>query len=301
MTVLVLAGPTGVGKSDVAAVLARRHGFEVVSADSRQVYRQMDIGTAKPDRAAVPVHMIDVADPDQSLTAADYARAALAVVRRLNSEGRRYIIVGGSGFYLRALFRPLFHAPAASAGLRRELGALSSAALHDRLRSLDPERAAQLHPNDRQRVIRAIEVCQQTGRPFTELARERPAATEFEPTYAVLSLPRLELYRRIGQRFDQMMKQGLLDEVRGLVERGYGEGTRVGDTYGYAELLDFLRGRCTLAEAVSRAKQQTRAYAKRQISWFRSLSSAQWVERASDEETANRLESLPGVDPDDRR
>jgi tRNA dimethylallyltransferase len=293
--VFVLAGPTGVGKTEVAGLLGRRLGLEVVSADSRQVYRGMDIGTAKPsaeERAAVPVHMLDLADPDAVVSAADYARAAAAAMRQLRAEGRRFIVAGGSGFYLRALFQPLFEAPAGSLDIRRRLAVLSPAALHDRLRKLDPARAQQLHPHDRQRVIRSLEVHELTGRTFTELATRARESAEFAPCYAVLSLPRGELCRRIDERFDRMMAAGLLAEVRALRERGLGSAAGVASAYGYAELLAFLGGRLSLEQAVRQAKQKTRAYARRQLTWFRSLPAARWFDAGDPAAAARQLEPL---------
>jgi len=295
MKVLVLTGPTGVGKTEVAGLLCRRLGLEVVSADSRQVYRGMDIGTAKPtaaEREAVPVHLLDLLDPDKPFSAADYARAALEVMARLRSEARRFIVVGGSGFYLLALFRPLFAAPAASPELRQRLEAESAAALYDRLRRLDPERAARLHPNDRQRVIRSLEVRELTGRTFTELAGAAAERADYQAVYAVLNLARPELCRRIDERFDRMMDAGLLDEVRRLREQGFGRGTYVANAYGYAELLVCLEGRLTLVEAKARAKAKTRAYARRQLTWFRSLPDARWFDAADPEAAARQLEPL---------
>lgn len=279
--VLVLCGPTGVGKTEVAVELARKLKLEIVSADSRQVYSGLDIGTAKPGadlRREVGIHMVDMVEPNRVYSAADFARDALAVMRRLREEGKRFMVVGGSGMYLRALFEPFFEAPKPSPALRLRLEAETSLALHERLKHVDPERAAKLHPNDRQRVMRALEVHETTGRTMTELSKASKAELEFEPVYAVLTMERDLLRGRIDARFDAMMRAGLLDEVRRLKEAGFGRNTYVANAYGYAELLRHLDGELALEQAVAGAKAKTRAYAKRQMTWFRSLKDARWIE-----------------------
>jgi tRNA dimethylallyltransferase len=279
--VLVLCGPTGVGKTEVAVELARKIGLEIISADSRQVYSRLDIGTAKPSpelRRELGIHMVDMVEPNQLYSAADFARDALAVMRRLQGEGKRFVVAGGSGMYLKALFEPFFEAPKPDPALRKRLEAETSLALHDRLKQVDPERAAKLHPNDRQRVMRALEVYESTGKTMTELTKARKSEAEFEPVYAVLNMDREVLRRRIDERFDAMMRAGLLDEVRRLKESGFGRDTYVANAYGYAELLRHLDGELTLEQAVAEAKVKTRAYAKRQLTWFRSLKEAHWFE-----------------------
>lgn len=291
MRVFVLTGPTGVGKTDTALVLARRLGLDIISADSRQVYRGLDIGTAKvKSDSTVNVWMVDVADPAHLYTAADYARDAGQIMRRLRELGKRFIIVGGSGFYLRALFAPLFRAPAANPELRRRLAEKPTPELYDQLRCADPERAAQLHPNDRQRVIRSLEVWLQTGRRFSELARDSAGHSGFTPEYAVLTMRPAELGRRLDERFDAMMERGLLAEVRRLRAAGLRAESRVAEAFGYAELLQHLDGCLTLAEAVRRAKAKTRAYARRQLTWLRKLAGASWFDFTTAEETARRLQ-----------
>jgi len=293
--VLAICGPTGVGKTAVAVELCRRHRLHLVSADSRQVYCWLDIGTAKPDaavRAEVGVHMVDTVEPDRRYSAADYARDARAVMRRLVRQGIGFIVAGGSGLYLRALFKPFFEVPKPDPVRRRQLAGLGTAELFEQLRRADPVRAAALHPHDRQRVIRALEVFETTGRPMSELAGQAVPAVEFEPVYVVLARPREELCRGIDERFDEMMSAGLLDEVRRLRAAGFDRSTYVANAFGYAELLAYLDGELSLQQAVARAKAKTRTYARRQLVWFRGLKQAHWVEMAGVDETANRLEPL---------
>jgi tRNA dimethylallyltransferase len=293
--VLVLCGPTGVGKTEVAVALARKFKLEIVSADSRQVYSRLDIGTAKPGpelRQEVRIHMVDVVEPNRLYSAADFARDALAVMRRLRNEGTRFIVAGGSGLYLRALFKPFFEAPKPDPGLRRRLEVQTSLALHDRLKQVDPDRAAKLHPHDRQRVMRALEVFESTGKRMSDLMEAGRAEVEFQPVYAVLTMDREALHRRIDTRFDGMMRAGLLDEVRRLKDSGFGRETYVANAYGYAELLRHLNGELTLEQAVAEAKAKTRAYAKRQLTWFRSLRGARWFEFADTESAVGLVEPV---------
>jgi tRNA dimethylallyltransferase len=295
--VFVLCGPTGVGKTEVAVELARRSRLEIISADSRQVYSRLDIGTAKPSpelRREVGIHMVDMVEPNRVYSAADFARDALAVMRRLEREGKRFIVAGGSGMYLKALFEPFFEAPKPDPALRQRLEAETSLALHDRLKQVDPERAAKLHPNDRQRVIRALEVYESTGKTMTELSKAKKAEAEFEPVYSVLTMERELLRRSLDVRFDAMMRAGLLDEVRRLKQSGFGRDTYVANAYGYAELLRHLDGELTLEQAVAEAKAKTRAYAKRQLTWFRSLKDARWFECRDIPDAAQQVEPLLG-------
>ncbi len=293
--VLVLCGPTGVGKTEVAVELARKFELEIISADSRQVYSRLNIGTAKPSpelRRELGIHMVDMVEPSRVYSAADFARDALAVMRRLQREGKRFTVAGGSGMYLRALFEPFFEAPKPDPALRQRFEAETSLALHDRLKRVDPERAARLHPNDRQRVMRALEVYESTGKTMTELSKAKKAEAEFEPVYAVLTMERELLRRRLDSRFDAMMGAGLLDEVRRLKESGFGRDTYVANAYGYAELLRHLAGELTLDRAVAEAKAKTRAYAKRQVTWFRSLKDAHWVECKDVADAVRQVEPL---------
>jgi len=295
LRIFVLTGPTGVGKSEVAMALAEKHRLEIISADSRQIYRYFDIGTAKPtpeQRQRVVFHLIDFLEPEQSYSAADFARDARRVITRLLREGRRFIIVGGSNFYLRALFKPLFNLPRADPRIRERFSSLSAAQLYQRLMAVDPKRAKELHPNDRQRVMRALEVYELTGKPFSHIAQQFPDEAEFQPVYAVLMMEREKLYHRINERFDQMMTAGLLEEVHRLKKMGYGSNIPVAQGYGYVELFSFLEGKIGLDEAVMLAKKRTREFAKRQLTWLRGLTGAYWFEFTSVNDVIRKIEPL---------
>ena len=283
------------GKTEVAVELARRHGLEIVSADSRQVYSWLDIGTAKPSpelRRELGIHMLDMVEPNRVYSAADFARDALAVMRRLRREGKRFLVAGGSGMYLKALFEPFFEVPKPDPAVRKRLDLDTSLALYERLKQVDPERAARLHPNDRQRVMRALEIYDATSRTMTELCKGTRAGVEFVPVYAVITMERETLRRRLDQRFDAMMRDGLLDEVKRLRDSGFGRDTYVANAYGYAELLRYLDGELTIEQAVAGAKAKTRAYAKRQETWFRALRDAGWFEFTAAADTAKLVEPL---------
>lgn len=295
MNVLVLTGPTGVGKTEIAAELAFRNDLDLVSADSRQVYTWLDIGTAKPDRmlrSRLAVHMVDMVDPRLPYSAADYARDALAVMRRLSNAGRRFFLVGGSGLYIRAVFEPFFEAPKTTREIRRRMERQPTNRLYDYLVRVDPVRASELHPHDRQRIARSLEVYEQTGQPVTKLRDRTGAQAEFQPRYVVLTCPRPALYARIDERFERMMEQGLLDEVRQLRNAGIERGSRVLNAYGYAELMAYLEGTMTLEDAIARSKAKTRAYARRQLTWLRALPGAQWIEYADRREVMAELDRI---------
>ena len=276
-TLLIVAGPTASGKTACAVELALRLGGEVVSADSMQVYRGMDILTAMPTREemrGVRHHMLAVADPREKFSAAAYREAAMKCIEGIRARGGTPILCGGTGLYIDALTRPMGFGERGSDEIRAELGEIAQKpggreALHAMLRAVDPESGARLHPNDVRRVMRAIEIHRLTGRTQTEQAlhdarRDGP----FDERLFVLDRPRDELYRRIDLRVDKMLEAGLVGEVRRLMadEDGYSTARQA---IGYKEIAAALRGECTMEAAVGTLKQVTRNYAKRQMTWFR--------------------------------
>jgi len=294
-----LMGPTASGKSRVALELGRRHAVEIVSVDSMKAYRGMDIGTAKPSRSArceIPHHMIDVIEPRQSFNVAQYCRMAREAIREIRDRGKRPLLVGGSALYLKALMWGLFEGPGASDELRRtlaeEANALGAAALHERLKQADPEAARRIHPNDLKRIVRALEVHEQSGKPLSSQQRQFDGPPQLGCVMVGLSWPRELLCQRIEQRVDGMMAAGLLEEVRGLRGR---LGPQSSQAVGYKELLSYLRGEATLEEAVRLVKQNTRQLAKHQMTWFRHFPGLQWVDASACgtvAELADRAERL---------
>jgi len=286
LPLIVLVGPTAVGKSRLALALAERVGGEIVAADSMQLYRGLDIGTAKPgaeERRRVPHHLLDLVDPDQAVTAADYARWARTAIADIRKRGHLPIIVGGTGLYVRALFRGLFDGPgeqpSVREALRQEATKVGVPVLHRRLQALDAEAAASIHPNDLFRVVRALEVCVTSGRPISALRAEARRNHRLVPGPLVwfgLERDRRELYRRIEMRVEEMLSRGLLDEVRGLLDRGYSPVLKPLRAMGYRHMIDHLKGHTGLDAAVARLKRDTRRYAKRQLTWFRHEEQIEW-------------------------
>ena len=291
-----IVGPTASGKSALALALAEEAGGEIVSCDSLQVYRGLDIGSAKPsaaEQARVRHHLIDVADPDQGFSAARYAELARAALADISARGRRVLVVGGTGLYLRALLLGLFEGPARDEPLRRRLERMAErfgdARLHRLLLRVDPEAAARLEPRDRVRVVRALEVFRASGRPLSEhLRRPGQALTGFEVLTVGLSPPREELRRHVEARTDAMLARGLLDEVRALLARGYSPELRPLQAIGYRQAVDVLAGRLDLARARHDIVLKTMQYAKRQRTWFRHQAQAQWHDAADAAESAVR-------------
>lgn len=279
---IALVGPTGSGKTAVSLALAERWGAEIVNCDSRQVFRGLDIGTAKPtaaERARVPHHLFDVVDPDAPFDAARYAALARTAIADIQRRGRRAIVVGGTGFYLKALRVGLFAGPAADAALRARLVAEEDAApgaLHARLAAVDPRTAARLAPRDRLRLVRALEVFELTGRPLSDWHAAQ--ATEALPMRVLgLQVERGELYRRLDARCEAMLTAGLLDEIRGLWTRGYGPELPALRSIGYREMGAHLRGDMDRGAALAAMQRATRQFAKRQLTWFRADPTVAWT------------------------
>jgi tRNA dimethylallyltransferase len=268
---IALVGPTGVGKTAFSIRLAEEFRGEIVSADSRQVYRGMDIGTAKPteeERRRVPHHLLDLVNPGESFTLAQYQHLAYDTIAGIHGRGSLPFLVGGSGLYVRAVLDGLA-IPRVPPNLERraQLEQSDTTDLYQRLQKIDPLAAQKIDPRNKRRVIRALEVSETAGRPITSLQTHRA------PPYRILriglTLPRSMLYDRINSRVDQMLAAGLVDEVRGLMRRGYGLDTPAMSGLGYRQVASFIRGESTLEEAVRLLKRDTRRFVHHQYSWFR--------------------------------
>ncbi len=280
----ILCGPTGVGKSELALALAEAMDAEIVTVDAGQVYKGFDIGTAKPtlqERARIPHHGIDLWEPDQRSDAVLWARIADTAIVAIRARGHRPLLVGGTGFYLRALLFGVFEGPDPDPELRerlqRELEAEGGEAFHRRLREVDPKAAAKIHPNDPVRLLRALEVFEQTGTPISK----HQAAHRFaEPRYHYVKLgldrDRSYLYERINQRVEQMIERGWIDEARALLER-WGPKVPPFQLIGYRAIANHLQGELPESELIPTIQQATRNYAKRQLTWFRGESDLQWL------------------------
>jgi len=284
--ILIIAGPTAAGKTEASILLARELGAELVSADSMQIYRGMDIGTAKPtkeQRKLVYHHMIDIVEPDQPYSVGDYLRDARGAISGIISSGGIPVVVGGTGLYIRALTRGLFHGPPADLELRERLlqreNEGEAGILYADLVKIDPEAAVKIHPHDLRRTLRALEVFHLRDRKLSDFQREH-AFQDKPHTFRLLFLvrSRTELYPRIEQRVDQMLKDGLEAEVKTLFDRGYRDTLPSMQGIGYKHFMDYFFGRCTYDEAVEFLKRDTRRFAKRQFTWFRREPDATWVD-----------------------
>jgi tRNA dimethylallyltransferase len=292
---VVLSGPTASGKTSLALSLARLLPLEIVNADSLQVYRGMDIGTAKPsleERREVPHHLVDVADPDEEYNAGRFVVEAEAAIRAVRGRGRFPLVAGGTGLYIRALLRGLDPLPkddAIRARLARRWEEEGGETLYSELRSVDPASATAIHPSDRIRVLRALEVAEIAGAPASELKRRwAGASAAYRVLFLAISADRETLYRRIDARVDGMFRKGLVDEVRGLLSRGYSPGLKPMKALGYRHVVSHLGG-VPLPEAIEEMKRDTRRYAKRQITWLRREPEAVWIDPASDPEAAGEM------------
>jgi len=284
---LLLMGPTGAGKSDIALELAERFPFDIVSVDSAQVYRGMDIGTAKPDlrtRARIPHHLIDIRDPATSYSAGEFVRDATEAMRQIWAKGRQPLLVGGTMLYFHALSAGLAELPEADARIRAEIdeqaATIGWAALHEELVRVDPQAAARIHVNDPQRIQRALEVYRATGLPITRLQQKHGTAFDGVEVveFAVAPRERSDLHRRITARFEAMMAAGFLAEVRALYERCDLTAEHPSmRAVGYRQAWTYLAGRCGLDELKEKAVAATRQLAKRQLTWLRRRHRATWL------------------------
>lgn len=296
MKLLCILGPTAIGKTEIAIEVAQCLNAEIVSVDSRQIYREMNIGTAKPNRTeqlAVRHHLSDCVAIAQPFSVADYQRLADAAIYDIQKRDKRVMLVGGAGLYFRAIVDGLFAGPGADAAirerLRKEAELHGLEALHERLRACDAESAARIHPHNLVKVLRALEVYELTGSPISQLQQQWHTEPRYPFIAFGLTMPREKLYHRIEQRVDAMLVNGLIEEVEGLLARGHPRDATALQSFGYKELIAYLDGNCTLDEAIAQLKQNTRRFAKRQLTWFRKDSRIKWIERESTEQVVDAL------------
>ena len=298
--VLAVLGPTASGKSALGLALAERHGGEILNCDSTAVYRGFDIGTDKvpPEaRCGIPHHLIDVADPTEVYTAAQFAREAAACIRDIHERGRLPIVVGGTGFYYRALTRGLFPGPGADDRLRERLDRVAARRgverLHRMLARVDPESARRIMPRDRKRLVRALEVYSSTGRPLTtHFADTRSPIADCAVTAVALRLPAALTAERVARRVDQQFARGIVDEVRGLLARGVPPTARPLGGLVYRQVMELLRGVRGEAETRALIIQENRRYARRQLIWFRKEPNLMWFDGPGERaDTLQRVEA----------
>jgi len=286
----VLVGPTASGKTAVSILIAGRLGAEIISADSRQVYRFMDIGTAKPsgkERRAVPHYFIDDLTPEEEFSAGSFGKAGCEIVSRILRRKKVPFVVGGSGLYVRAIIDGLFDGPSAEGELRGLLGERlrreGPEKLLEELRAVDPEAASKMLPTNTRRIIRALEVYHLTGRPISKL-QQKPLRRDFTPVLAALRWDRAALYARIDRRVEDMIARGLVSEARRLRSKGYSSSLNALQTVGYKEVFEFLEGEYDSTRMVELIKQNSRRYAKRQMTWFRRDRRIRWFDVRGEEE-----------------
>lgn len=290
--ILAVAGPTASGKTALAIELAKRFSGEVVSCDSMQIYKGMDVGTAKPDKeemSGIPHHMIDIATPEERFSVAEYCRLARAAIDEIHSRGKLPILAGGTGLYMDSVLNNTdFKDFQGDAAFCSEMQSLAERqgnhAVHRLLFEKDPTAAQSIHPNNLKRVIRALEVCHVTGKTFTQVNAESIRKPVYDAYVLGIETDRQLLYDRIDRRVDIMLERGLLDEVKQLKAAGIGRDTTAMQAIGYKELLDFLDGAVSLQAAVDKIKQESRRYAKRQLTWFRRNPDINWVGIGTDKQ-----------------
>ncbi|MGB8371181.1 MAG: tRNA (adenosine(37)-N6)-dimethylallyltransferase MiaA [Limisphaerales bacterium] len=296
---IFIAGPTAVGKSEIALRLAGQLGGEIISADSMQVYRGLDIGTAKPspaDRARVPHHLIDILDLTESFDAAQFARLAHRTVAEIQSRGRAPILCGGTGLYFKAFLEGLGEAPSADAKLRAELEAAPLEKLLAELRERDPAAYEKIDRQNPRRIIRAVEVIRLTGKPFSKQRADWNVLPASSPEGLKLEVPArcrnhvfcltrhpADLHARINARVDAIFARGLVDETRELLKHGLAQNKTAMQAIGYRQVVEHLRGERSLPETIELVKTRTRQFAKRQLTWFRAQKNLEWIELKPDE------------------
>jgi tRNA dimethylallyltransferase len=304
LPLIILTGPTAVGKTELSLQLAKAVGGEIISADSMQVYRRMDIGTAKlpeAERQGVLHHLIDVLEPEEDFNVVKFQKMAKAAMKEIYGRGHIPILTGGTGFYIQAVLYDIdFEENGGDEGIRKELEERAeregAGSLHRELEAVDPKAAEEIHENNVKRVIRALEYYRQTGKRISEHNEEqREKLSPYNQAYFVLTMDRGELYRRIDKRVDLMMEEGLLEEVKRFLEEGVPREAVSMQGLGYKEMVSYLLGECSLEEAVYVLKRDTRHFAKRQLTWFRRERDVIWVEKGSGRDSDGDFWGMMGV------
>ncbi len=295
--IIAIVGATASGKSAIAVKLARKLNAEIISFDSLQIYKYLNIGTAKPTReelSQVKHHLISICQPDEEFNAGVFTRLAGQKIKQLEKKGKNIILVGGTGLYLKALLEGLSEAPPKDRQFRRRMAVQAKKygkkRLHKRLTKIDPLAAARIHPNNVERVIRALEIYHQTGKPFSQW-QQQTITPRYQAKIIGLDRDRQKLYECINQRVDKMFSQGLVREVRSILKKGYSAKLKPLQSLGYRQVGLFLAGKITLPEAIEQTKLETRHYAKRQLSWFKHTQGIKWfpVKDTLDNKTLRRM------------
>ena len=298
--IIIITGPTATGKTDLAVRFALDIGGEVVNCDSMQVYKGMDIGTAKPrseEKRGIPHHLLDIVDPDEDFNASIYRKYALPVIRDIGKRNKVCFVVGGTGLYIKSLIGGLFKCPPSDPHIREQLigeyERLGKEALYERLKKLDPESARAIHPNDRVRITRALEVMELTGRPFSIQASDHSfKAREFSSIKICLYHDREILYERINRRCIKMFESGLVEETEKLLRKGYSPDLKPLKSIGYRHAVDFLYKQRSYKESIELLQRDTRRYAKRQITWFKADPEMMWFSPDESGDIVKRIEDF---------
>ncbi|MCK4672911.1 tRNA (adenosine(37)-N6)-dimethylallyltransferase MiaA [candidate division WOR-3 bacterium] len=283
MKVLTIVGSTAAGKTQVAIEIAKRISGEIISADSRQIYKYLNIGTAKPtrkERKKTNIHLIDFIHPDNTYSCGQFARDAEVKIAEIIMKGNIPIVCGGTGLYIRALFNPLHKLPESDKDIKKNITHIlieyGIDYLYKKLLSIDPEWAKKINPRDKQRIVRGLEVYEITGKPLSAFIKKKKRKSKYLPYYIGLNLPREQLYQRINKRFDYMINNGLIEEVKLLLKKGVNPESSALRTIGYKEIIEYIQGKLTREMAIEKAKCRTRNFAKRQITWFNKIPGVQW-------------------------
>ena len=298
--IICIAGPTASGKTALSIALAKELDAEIISCDSMQIYRRMDIGTAKPsveERAGIVHHMLDVAEPDEDFSVSRYCKMADPILQDIISRGKTAIIVGGTGLYMDSLIRGNDFAPFPSTGVRERLEQQPIKEVYAQLTAIDPETAARLHLSDKKRIIRAMEIYLETGETMTaHNLRTQAIPPKYTPLwFALEDEDRSDLYARIDSRVTTMLEMGLIDEIQTLLAEGIPPRCTAMQAIGYKEFVDALAGRCSIEEAADQVRQSSRRYAKRQLTWFRRYRAIHWLRRSKEVGSAEILSAARQV------